>query len=260
MIEVHAIPAFVDNYVWVLVENAAAVVVDPGDATPVHRFLDEHALRLQAILVTHHHPDHVGGLQALSAPGVPVYGPRAEAARIAGLTHLLDGGDQIEVLGHAFQVLALHGHTQGQIGYLGGDLLFCGDSLFSAGCGRLLGGTAQQAHATLQQLAALPPRTRVYCTHEYTMANLAFAHAIEPDNPALLKHIAEVRGLRAGGEPSLPTTIGLERAINPFLRTDMTAIRIVAERWAGEPLSSPSQVFAALRRWKDGFSPKAPPG
>ncbi len=260
MIDLHAIPIFTDNYVWVLSEGGRAVVVDPGDAEPVRRFLEEHALRLDALLVTHHHPDHIGGLRALGAPGLPVYGPRREAARIPGLTHLLDEGDTIEVLGRPFAVLALPGHTLGHIAYRHETLLISGDTLFSAGCGRLLEGTPAQMFASLSRLAALPPATRVCGTHEYTLANLAFALAVEPDRPALLAYQAEVRDLRAAGRPSLPTTIARELDINPFLRSHLPAVSEAASSWAGTPLTEPQEVFAALRRWKDGFRAAPPPG
>lgn len=261
--QLHAIPAFADNYLWTLVEGRSAVVVDPGDAAPVARFLDDRKLTLAAVLVTHHHPDHIGGLAALLARGdVPVYGPAAEAGRIRLLSHPLDHGDAVEVLGRRFEVLAVPGHTLGHIAYYcaeSGDdgapgLLLCGDTLFSAGCGRLFEGTPEQMHASLALLAALPPQTRVYCTHEYTLANLAFAQAVEPDSGDIAAHIAQVRAWRAENRPSLPSTLALERRINPFLRTGEPGVRRAAEAWAGpEALSTEVAVFTALRRWKDGF-------
>ncbi len=260
MIDVHAIPAFTDNYLWLLVRGSSAVVVDPGDAVPVRATLASKGLNLAGILITHWHPDHIGGLPQLATHDMPVYGPAAEAPRIPGLTQALKEGDRIEVLGTTFSVLELPGHTLGHIAYYSAPsseaengLLFCGDTLFSAGCGRLFEGTAQQMHAALTRLAALPAQTPVYCTHEYTLSNLAFAWAVEPDNPALRARITAVRELRARNLPSLPTDIGLERASNPFLRVDAPTVRKSAETWAATELATDAQVFAALRRWKDGF-------
>jgi hydroxyacylglutathione hydrolase len=248
------VPAFTDNYLWLLLRGDAAVAVDPGDAAPVERALAARKARLAAILVTHHHFDHVGGIAALAARNdVPVYGPAAEAGAIPRLTHPLREGDRMEVLGAELAVWEVPGHTLGHIAYVADGFVLCGDTLFSAGCGRLFEGTAAQLHASLARLAALPPDTRVYCTHEYTLANLAFAAAVEPEQRAIQDEIARVRALRAQGLPSLPSTIGHERRINPFLRTAAPAVAAAARRQAGQPLSGDLEVFAALRRWKDGF-------
>jgi hydroxyacylglutathione hydrolase len=258
MLAVHAIPAFSDNYLWLLVRGHDAVVVDPGDAAPVRAFLDAHGLRLRAILITHHHPDHTAGIAALAAPDIPVYGPAAEASRIAGLTDTVREGDRVRLLELEFEVLELPGHTLGHIAYHTPGRLFCGDTLFAAGCGRLFEGSPQQMHHSLQRLAALPPETLVYCTHEYTLSNLAFALAVEPHNPALLAQIAAVKKLRAADTPSLPSRIATELATNPFLRTSVAAVRQSAELWAGQPLVESDAVFAALRRWKDGYKGSLP--
>lgn len=258
MLDVHAIPAFTDNYLWLLSRGRDAVIVDPGDAAPVLKTLEERGLNLSAILVTHWHPDHIGGINKLrESHPVPVYGPRAELARIPQLTHALDDGDQVTVLGTTFDVLAVPGHTLGHIAYFANLQLFCGDTLFSAGCGRLFEGTPQQMHAALGRLAALPSQTQVYCTHEYTLANLAFAVAVEPNNKKLFQRLEEVRKLRAQGLPSLPTTLGLELATNPFLRTDVPDVVQAAQSHCNQISSSPEQVFAALRRWKDDFKTPA---
>ncbi|MFP5304564.1 MAG: hydroxyacylglutathione hydrolase [Gammaproteobacteria bacterium] len=257
--QLHAIPAFSDNYLWTLVDGDRAVVVDPGDAAPVARFLDEHRLALEAILITHHHPDHIGGVATLlEQRPVPVYGPAAEAAPIRRLSTALADGDRVEVLGRRFEVIAVPGHTLGHIAYFSAGtppILLCGDTLFSAGCGRLFEGTPQQMHASLSRLAALPPETQVYCTHEYTLANLAFAQAVEPANADIAAHMAQVHELRAQNAPSLPTTLAIERRVNPFLRAGEAAVRSAAAAWAGAPLEDDVATFAALRRWKDGFRP-----
>ncbi len=254
------IPAFQDNYFWLLVRGDEAVVVDPGDAGPVEAELSKRQLKLSAILITHHHPDHIGGLDALlSKHSVPVYGPKAESKTIPLLSVELVGGDTLEVLGKTFKVIEVPGHTLGHIAFfakgtdLDSPMLLCGDTLFSAGCGRLFEGTPKQMHASLKRLAELPGATQVYCTHEYTMANLAFAHAVEPENHDLAQHIQKVKGLRARGLPSLPTSMELELRINPFLRVDQPAVRAAASRHADSELHEPVGVFASLRAWKDNF-------
>jgi len=258
MLDAHAIPAFTDNYLWLLSRGDDAVVVDPGDATPVLRYLEQHKLKLSAILITHWHPDHIGGISALLQRfPVPVYGPRAEFGKIPQLTHLLDDNDHVTVLGQTFDVLALPGHTLGHIAYYAGEQLFCGDTLFSAGCGRLFEGTPAQMHASLSRLAQLPQSTSVYCTHEYTLSNLAFAVAVEPNNEALLERLNSVRALRSQNKPSLPSTLAIELATNPFLRADIPDVIIAAEQQSDQALSSAEQVFTVLRRWKDGFKTPA---
>lgn len=258
MLDVHAIPAFTDNYLWLLSKGGDAVIVDPGDAAPVQKLLAERGLKLTAILVTHWHPDHIGGISKLLEHNkVPVYGPRAEFQRIPQLTNPLDDGDQVIALGVSFHVMAVPGHTLGHIAYYANEQLFCGDTLFSAGCGRLFEGTPEQMHASLRRLAALPSQTKVYCTHEYTLANLAFALAVEPRNKDLGLRLQEVRKLRGENMPSLPTTLAMELATNPFLRTSTPDVVEAAQAHSNQISSSPEQIFAALRRWKDDFKTPA---
>ncbi len=249
--------AFSDNYIW-LIESPRApqhvLVVDPGDAAPVRAELATRGQTVAGILLTHHHPDHIGGVEALLAGGrAPVYGP--DDARIAGLTHRLKGGERIDFaeLGLMFETLHVPGHTLSHIAFVGHGALFCGDTLFSAGCGRMFEGTPEQMNASLTHLKELPPGTRVYCGHEYTAQNLLFARTVEPHNDALRQYENAVAVLRATGDPSLPSTIAVERRVNPFLRCDVSGVRAAAERHAGRPLTQFPDVFAVLRAWKDGF-------
>lgn len=253
-VKVIAVAAFSDNYFWLIVRGRRALVVDPGDAGPVEQTLRAHRLQLDAILVTHHHNDHVGGVAALArAHQVPVHGPATED--IADLTVRHRGGEQVELLGFSFDVFDVPGHTRGHIAYFEArqQWLFCGDTLFAGGCGRLFEGTPQQMAASLAQLAALPPATRVYCAHEYTLANLRFARAVEPDNAALVAREEHCAEQRARGEPTVPSTIAEELATNPFLRCHLPAVQAAAERHERGSSASPVSTFAAIRAWKNGF-------
>ncbi len=255
---VHPIPAFTDNYIWALIDTdaAEACVVDPGDAAPVLEFLVSEKLSLRCILITHHHPDHTGGLVELSNRfSAPVYGPRNP--RIVGITHPLQEGDELELFGASFSVLEVPGHTLDHIAYYSTTpkqpVLYCGDTLFAAGCGRLFEGTPQQMLVSLNKLSSLPPETLVYCTHEYTLANLRFALAAEPANMALQERAEKEQQKRDQGIPTLPSNIGLELATNPFLRCENQELR---ERVAGQSqlsLDNATSTFAALRQWKDNF-------
>lgn len=257
MLAIEPIPAFNDNYIWLLRAPGGpeAVVVDPGDAAPVLQALAQRDLRLTGILVTHHHPDHVGGLAQLIAKTAPtVYGPHNPA--IAGIDRRLGAGDRIDLLGRRFEVMEVPGHTLDHIAYFSaGDppLLFCGDTLFAGGCGRLFEGTAPMMHHSLQSLATLPGDTRVYCAHEYTLANLAFARAAEPGNAALVTRQAQAEATRARGEPTVPSSIALERATNPFLRCQEDALVASLRAQGRLQGESPEEVFAAIRGWKDRF-------
>ena len=248
------IPAFVDNYIWLVREGSAGAVVDPGDAAPVFAYLQREGITLTAIIATHHHGDHVGGIRDLTARWpVPVYGPASEA--IPGRTQALVEGDAIVVpgIGLPLSTLDIPGHTAGHIALVGQDLVFCGDTLFAAGCGRLFEGTPAQMVASLGKLAALPETTRIYCGHEYTLSNLRFALAVEPDSAALRDRQARAQAMRAAGVPTLPTMIAEERATNPFLRVHDPSIRAAVERRAGRALDGPVALFAELRAWKNSF-------
>jgi len=254
MVQIHGIPAFEDNYLWVIEDGRHAAAVDPGDDAPVAAFLDRRGLALTAILATHHHGDHVGGLAALAARGgVEVFGPAGE--RIAGITRPVAGGERITVpgLALALDVLAVPGHTAGHVAYSGEGFVFCGDTLFAGGCGRLFEGTPAQMAASLAKLAALPPATRVYCAHEYTLANLRFAQAVEPGNARLAARVARESERRRRGEPTVPSTLAEEIETNPFLRAHVSEVAASAARHAGRPLATPLEVFATVREWKNTF-------
>jgi hydroxyacylglutathione hydrolase len=261
MLHVTPINAFSDNYIWLLrgLKNPQQVaVVDPGDAAPVQRYLHEHNLQLAAILLTHHHVDHVGGVDELlrthSAPvPIPVYGPAQE--KIPGLPQRLVEGNAIELpsLGLKFSVLDVPGHTAGHIAYVGHGAVFCGDTLFSAGCGRLFEGTAEQMAASLSKLAALDANTLVYCAHEYTVSNLQFAKAVEPNNAAVASHLQQCLSKRERNEPTVPSTLALEHSVNPFLRCAFQTVKQAAEAHVGHTLDSDVAVFATIRAWKDTF-------
>jgi hydroxyacylglutathione hydrolase len=258
-VSVLTVPAFSDNYLWLIHDGRYAVAVDPGDAGPIMAALDAHKLSLTAILLTHHHPDHVGGVEALlkhvGDPQFPVFGPRRED--IAGVSAKLGEGDMVELAEPAlrFEVLDVPGHTSGHIAYVehSRGWLFCGDTLFGAGCGRLFEGTPEQMTASLAKLAALPPQTLVYCAHEYTIGNVRFALTAEPGNHATKERLAAEEGKRAQNLPTVPSNIGLERQTNPFLRcTEPEILRGL--RAAGRIADDdPVAAFAALREWKNGF-------
>ena len=253
---ISALPAFTDNYIWALVnpEHSACAFVDPGEASAVINFIAQHNYKPTAILITHKHWDHCGGLAELTQQfSMPVYGP-AEASTF--ITHPVKDKSNffIEKLAVNFEVLAIPGHTLEHVAYLGETKLFSGDTLFAAGCGRIFEGTAAQMYQRLLRLKALPEQTKIYCGHEYTLANLKFAALVEPDNPAIKKRLKEVEKLRAGNKISLPSTIALEKSTNPFLRCEASLVQQRAEKYAQKLLKTPLEVFQVLREWKNNFS------
>ncbi|HCX80460.1 MAG: hydroxyacylglutathione hydrolase [Curvibacter sp. RIFCSPHIGHO2_12_FULL_63_18] len=250
------LPAFSDNYVWMLHDGREALVVDPGDAAPVLQALQQEDLELRSILVTHHHADHTGGIHTLrDTTGAQVWGPARES--IPAPYQPLAQGQQLTCLGLSFEVLDVPGHTAGHIAFYSADiegapLLFCGDTLFSAGCGRLFEGTPEQMEDSLRRLAMLPAATRVCCTHEYTLSNLRFALAVDPDNTDLLAYQAHCQALRDRGLPTLPSSIDLERRINPFLRASAPPILAALHAFDAAGLAHDG-AFATLRRWKNEY-------
>jgi len=262
------VPAFKDNYIWLIelardhADKAPArqratvpvpvAIVDPGAAEPVIQAMEQHSLTPVAILVTHHHPDHVGGVARLAERyQVPVYGPAAEP--IPALSYPLRENDRI-TLGDedmAYTILDVPGHTAGHIAYYGHGALFCGDTLFAGGCGRLFEGTPAQMHRSLTKLSALPDATQVYCAHEYTLNNLTFAVQVEPQNADLNKRLDEVKSRRAQGLPTVPAPLGVEKRTNPFLRCSAPTVIAAAERFSGKRLNPGEETFAVVRHWKD---------
>jgi len=254
MMAIHAVPAFKDNYIWVLEAGGKAVAVDPGDDAPVEQFLEKRGLVLAAVLATHHHADHVGGLPALARHWkCPTFGPAREVE--AHLDHRLTEGDRFQVPGLDLELEAIDipGHTAGHIALFGGGVLFCGDTLFACGCGRLFEGTPAQMLDSLTKLARLPAATRAYCGHEYTLSNIRFAEAVEPGNRELAQRKSRDAARRDRGEPTVPSTIGEELATNPFLRCGEPGVIAAAERHAGRRLAGTVEVFAEIREWKNGF-------
>lgn len=250
MLDIISIPAFRDNYIWLLRNGSHAVVVDPGDAAPVIERLDKLSLELDAILITHHHSDHIGGVHdLLHRWQVPVYAPKREHYNFPH--HAVEESSIVllDTLNLELAVIEVPGHTLGHVAYYGANKLFCGDTLFGAGCGRLFEGTPQQMYNSLQKLAVLPPETAVYCTHEYTEHNLAFASRIDPANTALAQRKIAAAQTRLAGHPTLPSTIGLELATNPFLRCETDAIRHAS----GLENAGPVAVFTAIREMRNHY-------
>lgn len=253
---IYPVRAFQDNYIWTVHNDKFAIVVDPGDAMPVCKFLDEHKLKLLAILVTHHHRDHTGGIcDLVELYNTPVYGPRRE--KIPCLTHPLGEGDNVEFseLPVKYRVIDIPGHTSGHIAYLWDGGMFCGDTMFTGGCGKIFEGTPEQLHNSLKRLASEPEQSLVYCTHEYTEYNTPFAELCEPGNIALKRWVKDAEALRSHNQPTVPTTLQHEKATNPFLRcTEPEIIRnIELQTGAKLPQDNELAVFTAMRQWRDQF-------
>ena len=253
---IEAVPAFSDNYVWLITDlpSPAAVVVDPGEASLVLKILEKRNLELGGILLTHHHGDHVGGVdELLRVRKVPVFGPARE--NIDTVDHPVEGGDVVPLpdLGLDLEVIDVPGHTAGHIAYRDLDFAFVGDTLFAGGCGRVFEGTPEQMLTSLTRLAELPGETLVYCAHEYTIANLKFAREVEPYNEALAKRFEAAESARADGRPTVPSTLTEELETNPFLRCGQSAVIATAEARAGLDLATAVDVFAVIRGWKDGW-------
>lgn len=257
MFLVTAIPAFNDNYIWLFQkpDSQDVFVVDPGDANPVIRYLDQANLNLVGILITHHHADHTGGVKQLTELYDPIiYGPSNSPYK--GITHKLTDGDHCSVLGETFQIKHVPAHTLDHISYFfDGEqpILFCGDTLFLAGCGRIFEGTPTQMYSAMQYFNTLPAETLVYCTHEYSLANLAFAEAVEPENKAIQHVIGECREKRSQDLPTLPSSIKQERLINPFMRTAQESVQHAASQYSSQTLKDEASVLAVIRAWKNSF-------
>ena len=254
MINIFPVPAFKDNYIWILhrQETPYVAIVDPGDAQPVLDMLDRTGYQPIAILITHHHRDHTGGIkQLLERYPMPVYGPPNEG--IADLSNVVVEGDQVSLqkLDCELDVIEVPGHTRGHVAYYMNGALFCGDTLFTGGCGRLFEGTPEQMYQSLKKIAALPASTQVYCAHEYTEDNLIFAKVVEPDNPDLQTRIEDTQRLRLKNQPTVPAPLSLEMATNPFLRCDLPNVTEAAEKFALKSLNSGVDTFSTVRYWKD---------
>lgn len=257
MFSVTPIPAFNDNYIWLfsLPESKHVAVVDPGDAQPVIEYLRTNNLTLDAILITHHHNDHTGGANELAKTfSIPVYGPASSPFK--GITAPLNDGDTLDLWGQSLQIKAIPGHTLDHISYYSAHeqpQLFCGDTLFLAGCGRIFEGNATQMLSAMQHFLTLPDKTQVFCTHEYSLANLAFAKAVEPNNLAIEQALSWCESKRQQGQPTLPSSIEQEKQINPFMRFDQASVIAAANEFSNQTLNEQVEVFAAIREWKNQF-------
>jgi len=252
MLNIVPIPALKDNYIWLIIDTAASccLIVDPGEAAPVVEALKAHSVTPVGVLLTHHHADHTAGLkELLKIYTMPVFGAKQEA--IPTITHPLVDEETLPIINHVFKVLAIPGHTHGHVAYYGAGTLFCGDTLFTGGCGKVFEGTMIEMYTSLQRLATLPENTQVYCGHEYTEANLSFAQRVEPQNPNLQQRIKDTQALRKQNLPTVPSTLALEKTTNPFLRCAEKEVKKAAEHYCGYRLETSAAVFAVLREWKN---------
>jgi hydroxyacylglutathione hydrolase len=257
MFQISPIPAFQDNYLWLIENDTETWIVDPGDATPVIKTLQDQNKKLSGILITHHHPDHIGGVEELYHPGLQVIGPKKDQFKL--VNDPVSEGDVRQVCGAQFKVIEVPGHTLNHLAFFcepeeQEPVLFCGDTLFAAGCGRLFEGTPKQMYHSLSRLMSLPGDTQIYCAHEYTEANLKFALSVEPGNNNIVQRAEAVAELRSQGIPSVPSNIKVEKATNPFLRTSSAEIisNIKAKMQSAGTLSQ-TEVFTQLRKMKDVF-------
>lgn len=259
MIEIRPIPAFNDNYIWIITDGRYACIVDSGQSYPVISFLEQHQLQLKSILITHHHQDHTGGVVDLAQKtGAKVYAPMS--SQIEGVNEYVQEGSVVDLspIDLSLAVLEVPGHTLDHVAYVGQiypqqDVLFCGDTLFSCGCGRLFEGNASQMLQSLDKIKKMRDNTLIYCAHEYTESNIRWALAVDPSNPDLLTWQKSAKELRKQNKPTIPTTLGQELRTNPFLRANQSVIQQAAEQYAGRVLSSPTEVLAMLREWKNNF-------
>ncbi len=254
MIKIELINALSDNYIACLINSVmkSCVVVDPGEATPVLHFLEQHQLELSGILITHHHWDHTNGIEHLAHKfDPPVYGPAKEP--VSGMSHLLNDGDQISLddLGITLKIMHIPGHTLGHIAYYNDEMIFCGDTLFTGGCGKIFEGTITQMYQSLMRIASLSEKTLIYCGHEYTASNLKFAQKVEPDNLDLQNRIAAVTQQRQKNLPTVPAPLSIEKLTNPFLRCSIPSVQKAAENYAKRSLSTPMEVLGVIRGWKN---------
>lgn len=251
--KITALPAFNDNYIWVMHDATEAVCIDPGESAQVIDYLQSHHLQLKEIWLTHHHNDHIGGVQQLVAayPDVCIRAP--DDARIPAATQRMKEGDRFNFAGNEFYALETPAHTSTHISFVGAESAFTGDTLFSLGCGRLFEGSPQQMLSSLEKIARLPPHFKVYCGHEYTEANARFAAHVDPDNTELIDYSEKIRALRTQNQPSLPSTIATELACNPFLRCDTQPVRDSVSQYTGNEINDTVTAFTALREWKNNF-------
>ena len=256
MLEIIPLPALKDNYIWLLKKKASQsiAIVDPSEPDPVLKLVNSENLSPIAILITHHHWDHVGGIAGITKEhNIPVYTPKTES--VEGSTNPVAEGDVVSLpeLDLDLNLLDVPGHTSGAIAYYNDKMVFSGDTLFTAGCGRLCEGTPAQMHASLSKFKSLTDKTRLYCGHEYTVANLNFAITVEPDNDAILERINQANQARNNNQPTVPSTLAMEKETNPFLRCEQASVINVATDFSGKALNDPTEVFAAIRQWKDNF-------